>query len=410
MKVLLVNKYFYPRGGSEKVFFDEADLLTRNGHAVGFFSMEHPRNLPCTFAQYFVPGIDYEQEMGLLQKLKEAGRIIYSWKSRKKLRQLLEREQFDLAHLHNIHHQISPAILDELASFGVPAVMTLHDYKLVCPIYNLLRAGRPCELCTGGKFFNCLLHRCTKGSYTKSAINTAEMYLHRQILHLYEKVDRFISPSRFLQQKVKEMGFPGEIIYLPNFVRVEEFEPAFGWEENSIVYYGRLSTEKGLSSLMEAVRGLEVTLKVIGDGPQREELERAVSANGIENVRFLGYKQGRDLYDEIRQAKFVILPSEWYENNPRTVIEAFALGKPVLGSRLGGLPELILDHQTGLTCEPRNPQDLKDKIRYLLDHPGMITAMGQKARRFVEEEFNPERHYQGLIEIYRQAIKSYGRN
>jgi glycosyltransferase involved in cell wall biosynthesis len=404
LKILLINKYFYLRGGSERVFFDEAELLTQHGHKVGFFSMEHPRNLPSPFAQYFMPGIDYEQELGLVQKLKEAGRIVYSWEARKRMRRLLEKEKFDVAHLHNIHHQLSPSILDELAAFGIPAVMTLHDYKIVCPTYNLLCQGQVCERCAQGKYYHCLLQRCTKGSYTKSLVNVAEMYLNQSLLGQNGKVACFISPSWFLGKKVQDMGFRGKIVHLRYLIKIKELTPAFDWEDESLVFFGRLSREKGVHTLIEAMAGLPVELKVIGEGPQRQELEKQATAQGLHNVRFLGYLQGQALNEEIRKAMFVVLPSQWYENNPLALLEAFALGKPALGSRIGGVPELIRDYQTGFTFEPGNTRDLNEKIRYLLEHPGLISAMGQKARCFVEEEFNPERHYEGLMEIYRQAV------
>lgn len=400
MKVLLINKYFYLPGGADKVFFDEGELLVRGGHAVGFFSMQHPRNLPSPFARYFVPEIDYGQKMGLLEKLKEAGRIVYSWEARKRLRRLLEREKFDVAHLHNIYHQLSPSILDELAGFDVPAVMTLHDYKMVCPTYNLFCRGRLCERCARGKYYHCLLQRCTKGSFTKSLVNVAEMYLHHRLLAQYNKVAVFISPSQFLKAKLAEMGFKREIISLPNFVRTKEFNPCFGSEENSVVYFGRLSREKGLFTLMDAMKNLKLTLKVIGEGPQREELEKKAGEEGFDNVRFLGFLHGRELHEEIRKSLFVVIPSEWPEIFGLVIIEGFALGKPVVGARIGAIPELVRDFETGLTFEPGNAQDLREKIRYLLGHPELVREMGIRARQVVEEDFGPEKHYCRLVDIY----------
>jgi glycosyltransferase involved in cell wall biosynthesis len=406
MKVLFINKFFYLRGGSERVFFDEASLLEKHGHEVGFFAMRHFRNLSSPYTPYFMPEVEYAEKMSLTRKLRETGRILYSWEARKRLRRLLEDKKYDIAHLHNIHHQISPSILDELSRFGIPAVMTLHDYKMACSTYNLLRDGCPCEHCAQGQYYHCFLYRCTKGSFSKSLINTLEMYLHHRIMRIYGKVDRFISPSKFLQEKLQEMGFRGEIVHLPNFIVSENFEPALKWDGDSLVFFGRLSREKGIITLLDAVKDLKCTLKLIGEGPQREELEDKVSTEKISNVIFLGYKQSQELFDEIKKSMIVILPSEWYENNPISVLEAFALGKPVIGARIGGIPELIEDYKTGLTFEPGNYSDLRKKISYFLNHSDAVLKMGQQARKDIEKRFSPEIHYNKLIEIYNGVLKT----
>jgi glycosyltransferase involved in cell wall biosynthesis len=406
MKVLFINKFFYLRGGSERVFFDEASLMEEHGHEVGFFAMHHPRNLPSLYNQYFMPRVEYAEKMSLTQKLREAGRILYSWEARKRLRRILEQEKFEIAHLHNIHHQISPSILHELKRFGIPAVMTLHDYKMTCPTYNLLCHGHLCEVCTYGKYYSCVLNRCNKGSLAKSMVNTLEMYLHHRVMQIYGEVALFISPSKFLIEKLQEMGFPGKLVHLPNFIRSENIEPAQKGEEGSLVFFGRLSREKGVMTLIEAVRDLKVTLKLIGEGPQRGELEEKVSSEKISNVFFMGYKQGQELFDEIKKSMIVILPSEWYENNPLSVLEAFALGKPVIGSRLGGIPELVQDNETGFTFEPGNVADLREKIRLLLENINVIPEIRKKSQRFVIEELNPETHYEKLMNIYRCARKN----
>ena len=226
------------------------------------------------------------------------------------------------------------------------------------------------------------------------------MYLHHRILHIYDLVDAFISPSRFLKSKLEEMGFKKKIVYLPNFVNLQDYQPEYGWQENSIVYFGRLSKEKGLFTLIEAVKGLDVKLKIIGEGPIRESLEHSAKSKEIGNIEFLGYMSGEDLKNEIKKSMFVVLPSEWYENNPRSIIEGFALGKPAVGARIGGIPELVKDGETGLNFETGNVEDLRSKIKYLINNTDKIVVMGKNARRFVEVELNQEVHYKKLIEIY----------
>ncbi|MDI6812499.1 MAG: glycosyltransferase family 4 protein [Deltaproteobacteria bacterium] len=407
LKILVVNKYFYIRGGAEKVFFDEVSLLEQKGHEIGVFSMEHPRNAPSRYAPFFVSGVDYEGKMGTWQKLWEAGRILYSLEAKKKMRRLLQQEHFDLVHLHNIYHQISPSILDAIATAGLPAVMTLHDYKMVCPTYSLLADKRVCECCFQGRYFHSLWRRCAKDSYAKSFLSMAEMYLHHRLLKIYGKVALFIAPSRFLKAKVEESGFPYRIIHLPYFLNARDYQPNFISEEQSLVYFGRLSPEKGLETLIKAMSGVPANLKIIGEGPQRPRLEYLAGQLRLNNVQFLGYRQGDALFDEIKKSRFTVLPSEWYENYPVSVLESFALGKPVVGARIGGIPELVRDHDTGLTFEPGNIQDLQEKICFLMEEPDVITAMGKRARQFVEEVADPERHYQKLLKIYHLVIDSH---
>ena len=280
----------------------------------------------------------------------------------------------------------------------------MHDYKLVCPVYTLLNNGKVCEKCARGRYLSCFKNKCARDSKLKSLISTIEMYLHHKILHIYNLVDVFISPSLFLKNKIEEMGFKGEIAHLSNFAQVDEFRPQYNASENSIVYFGRMSKEKGIVTLIEAVRGLDVSLKIIGEGLMEDSLKLKVKSEKLNNVTFLGYKSGEELKDEIRKSRFAVVPSEWYENNPRSIIEAFALGKSVLGARIGGIPELVKDNQTGLTFEPGNVQDLKLKINYMINNFDKTVQMGKNARAFVEQELNAKKHYQKLMEIYEQVI------
>jgi glycosyltransferase involved in cell wall biosynthesis len=366
--------------------------------------MEHPKNNPSAFAPYFVSNIELNESGGLLQNLRAAGRIHYSFEARKKIEKLIEAERPDIAHLNNISHQISPSIIHSLRKFGIPIVMSLRDYKLTCPVYTLLRDGKLCEECSGGRFYKVFTNRCTKGSTLKSAVNMTEMYLHHRLMHVYEKIGEFISPSRFLLEKTLEMGFKGSINHLPNFVNIAEYTPSYSSEGDSIVYVGRLSEEKGVSTLIESVRGIDVKLKIIGDGRLMSRLKEEVRAGGLKNVFFLGFRSGEDLKNEIRSSLFTIIPSEWYENNPRSVLEAFALGKPVIGSRIGGIPELIQDWKTGLTFEAGNAAALREKINLVINNKDKMVQMGMFARSFVEKEFSQDVHYERLMRIYKGAI------
>ena len=404
MKVLLVNKYFYPRGGSENVFFDTGQLLREKGHEVIFFSMNHPQNAPSEYNKYFINNIDYEKG-GLGNTINVSLKLLYSVEAKRKIKKLINESRPHIAHLHNIHHQMSPSILDALKHYNIPVVMTLHDYKMICASYTMLHHGNVCEDCKGHKYYYCFFKKCLKNSTAKSALSTVEMYLHHRIIHIYNNVDIFISPSNFLKNKLEEFGFGSKIVHLPNFLKLDEFCPQFGWNENSIVYCGRLSEEKGLFTLIEAVKNLDINLKIIGDGPIRENLKARVQNMGLTNVYFLGYMKGESLKDEIRKSMAVVIPSEWYENNPRSLIEAFALGKPVIGTRIGGIPELVKDNQTGITFEPKNAYDLSSKINNIINNSDQLLLMGKNARTFVENNLSAEIHFKSLMEVYEQALK-----
>jgi len=407
MKILLINKFLYPKGGDAISTLNTGKLLEKKGHQVFYWGMKHQKNPGYPYSEYFVDNIDYENQ-SIKEKISNSLKILYSFEAKRKIEKFInEVVKPDIVHLNNFAHQISPSILDVVKKYNIPVVMTMHDYKLVCPSYTMLSNDNPCEKCRGGKYYWCFLRKCTKNSYMKSLINTVEMYLHHRILDIYSKIDVFISPSKFLKSKVLEMGFNGNIVVLPNFVFLEEYVPEFNFKENSLCYVGRLSKEKGLFALIEAFKGLNITLKIIGTGPIEEDLKIKVKSLELNKVKFLGYKSGEDLKNEIRNSMTVVLPSECYENNPRTVLEAFALGKPVIGTRIGGIPELVKDEETGYTFEPGNVNDLGDKILLLLKNLDKIIQMGKNARKFVEENFNPEKHYQELMRIYRMAIQKH---
>jgi glycosyltransferase involved in cell wall biosynthesis len=407
MKILFVNKYFYPKGGSEISMFETAKILQAKGHEIVYFSMKDDRNLSCDQEEYFISEVNYEGNAW--SKVDASLKLLYSLEAKKRIEELIREEKPDIAHLNNIYHQISPSIIHSLTKFGIPQVMTLHDYKMVCASYALLNSGQVCEACKNGKYYYCLLRGCVKNSLIRSALNMFEMYLHHDILRIYDGVDVFISPySTYFENKLREMGFQGNIVHIQNFLRLQEYKPEYGWEENSIAYFGRLSNEKGVLTLIRAMQGItDVSLKVIGEGPMEEELRNIVQKENIQNVRFLGHRTGEDLKNEIRKSKFVVVPSEWYEPFALTIIEAFALGKPVIGARIGGIPERVIDEETGLLFEMGNVHDLRSKIEHLLNEGDSLRKMGRKARIFVEKEFGAERHYEKLISIYETALQRH---
>lgn len=374
MRILVVNKFFYSKGGAENSMFMIAKNLILHGNEVRFFSMKNPRNIKTNDEKYFVSEIDFHLLKNPIKKINAFFRVLYSFEAKKKIEILIKEFKPDILQAHNIEHQITPSIFEVAKKYGVKMIKFLHDFKIVCPSYNMLWGdGSICSgLCKNKKFYWCIIKKCSHNNFFWSLTTTIEMYLHHNILHSYDLVDVFISPSQFLKNKVLEMGFKKEIVVLPNFVWLDEFEPNYDFEENTICYFGRLSKEKGLFTLIDAVKGLDIKLKIIGEGSLKETLQSVVanfSLRDKENIQFLGYKSGEELKNEIKKSMFVVLPSECYENNPRTVLESFALGKPVVGSRIGGIPELVIDDFTGYTFDTGNVEDLREKIIYLVKNP-----------------------------------------
>ncbi|MFH1563366.1 MAG: glycosyltransferase family 4 protein [Nitrospirota bacterium] len=404
LNILMVNNFFYPRGGAEISLFNTAQLLKEKGHKVFFFSSHHPENYEYEYSQYFVRDIDFQGLSSVKAKIAGLGRAIWCKESQKKLEWFLKEHKIDIAHLNNINYRISPSIISVLKGKKIPIVMHLRDYYLVCGNSLLLANGKICEACRGGKYFNAIKVGCRDG-LKGSGVIALSGFLHHKVLKIFDKVNYFISPSRFLIKEIEEMGFDFKerVVYLPNFVDTSRIEPEFSFEKKNIIYIGRLSLEKGLETLLEAVKGLEINLEIAGEGPLKNRLEEKVKKEKISNIKFLGYLSDEKLANKIKEGMASVVPSEWYENNPRSVLESFAYGKPVIGSNVGGIPELVRHGETGLLFEMGNAQDLRARITEMLQNPSKITEMGQKARKIVEDEYNQEIYYQRLKEVYEMA-------
>jgi glycosyltransferase involved in cell wall biosynthesis len=400
MRILITNKYFYLKGGADQSMFRNAGLLRSKGHELAFFSMHHPLNKPTEYQKYFVSNVDYHARHTLFERMKIVRNIIYNKEANRKFEELIKDFRPDVIQSHSIYHQLSPSIYAVAKKHKVPVVQFLHDYKVVCPAYLLFTKDRICpDRCKGKRFFWCTLKRCNDNSITKSMLSSLEMYVHRALCNYYGMVDLFISPSRFMTQKVLSMGLqPKEILTLPYFIETHDITPSYTWKNREIIYFGRLSREKGIKTLISAVKGLDVKLTVIGSGPLQEDLSRYVSDNRMQNVSFIPYMERSELLVRLQDCMFTVVPSEWNENYPNTVMESFACGKPVIGADIGGIPEMVMNDRTGLTFEPGNGDDLREKILLFLSNPERITAMGRKARKFIQTEFTEDDYYRKFIE------------
>jgi len=380
---------------------DEIELLKRNGQEVAPFSMQFEKNLHSEYSNFFPAAIKYEN-IKMIEKIFTGPRMIYSYNSKTELLRLINFFNPDLIHAHIIQGRLTTSVIDAAKEKHLPVVMSLHDYKLICPSYLMLNKGEICEKCKGGNFYFCVAERCHKGALLPSLLYTLESYF-TSIFKKYSWVKYFICPSKFILQKHVEFGVPaGKLVYIPNSIETTQYEPRFEGGKY-ILFVGRISKEKGIPTLIKAARGIKASIRIVGDGPMRKKYEDYAIENGINNVIFDGRKSGAELEELFKNALFLVLPSEWYENAPMAVLEAFAYGKPVIGSEIGGIPEMITENENGLLFKPGDFRQLEEKIKYLLSSPSLLAAMGKKARERVEKEYNTSSHYQKLMDVYKKA-------
>lgn len=411
MKILQINKFLWLSGGVERYMFDLADLMESKGHEICYFAMQdEARNRPCRQSAYFVSNIDYK-EMSFLGAARRASRIVsktvYSFESKTKLRRLLRDLKPDVAHIHTIDHQISPSILPVLRDEGVPVVQSVHDYKLVCPNYRMYvpRTGELCERCLPGKYHHCVRQRCMKNSLAASALVAGAMYLHKRLRIFEENVYAFLCSTHFLASQLEKGGIPKEQLRHQHlYIDLARYEAQ---EERGdyFVYVGRVVPEKGLNTLLAAAAQVpDCKLIIVGEGESRPDLEVFARSCGADNVSFAGYKDGEELTRLIARARFLVIPSVWYEPCGLVIWEANALGRPVIASRIGGIPESVDDGETGLLFEPGNVGELAEKIAWLFEHPGEADEMGAAGRKKIEAICAP--HYDRMLAVYEEAIEA----
>lgn len=394
MRILFANKFFWPSGGSERVMFQERRCVLDAGGEVADFSMRDPRNLPSPTADHFVSHVDYNATGGPLRSLRTALSFIHNTEAMRKARDLAEAFRPDIVHLHNIYHQLTPSIIRPFKRAGSKVVLTLHDYKLACPAYLMLdKNGRICDICAGNRFHRAAATRC-QGSLARSLLLSAEAIWHAW-RGSYDLVDAFLAPSRYMGNAVAGRIGPERLKIIPNGVDTGYFAPT--WEDRGYaLYLGRLSREKGLDTLLDAQAGMTdpPPLAVAGGGPLAE---RVAASPGVDA---LGVLEGDALRRALAGAAFVAVPSRWRENCPMSVLEAMAMGKPVVASRLGGLPELVEHGVTGLLFEPGDTEGLARCMARLSGDATLRRTMGEAARQRAENKFSLARHCRELLNIY----------
>lgn len=414
MRILQINKFFYEKGGSERYFFSVSRALESRGHEVVHFSMQHPDNVESPWSDYFVSRRDYHERASLPEQVRRGLGIVRSPEAARNVARLVEAARPDVAHLHNIYHQLTPSIISALARAGVPMVMTPHDYKLVCPKYSLFDGESFCYRCKGGHYFRAALTRCEGGSFARSALLAFESYWQKAT-HAYDPVRFILAPSRFMRDTLVEASWGEDrVLYLRSFVTDDEIDESgdFAKEAESllipekfVLYFGRLSEEKGVSTVIDAIAGLkDVTVVICGDGPLSGTLrQRAEGLDLGHRVRFLGFVGKPRLNSIVRRARAVVMPSEWPENAPFSVIEAMACAVPVIVSKMGGLPELA-ELSGGLQFDAGDVPGLAACLDRLWHDDRLADALALQSRAAARSFFDREDHLNQLEDIYRRAI------
>ncbi|HRK95159.1 MAG TPA: glycosyltransferase family 4 protein [Rhodospirillales bacterium] len=383
MRILLVHNEYVNKGGEDVVLANEAELLKSHGHEVTL----------ATVSNKSIHGAAGQLRTALFTASSPFGA---RW-----MRERLAETRPDVVHVHNFFPLLSPSIYGVCNERGVPVVQTLHNYRTLCSNAMLLRDDHPCELCVTGSPYQGVRYGCYRNPV--ASLPLAHMIArHRSEGTWQRRVDRFIALTEFARSRFLAAGFPAEkVVAKPNFV-ADPGEPAApAGEGESVLFVGRLAPEKGIATMMRAWEGLEVPLAVAGDGPLRPLVEASAS----HFVRALGWKSGPEVAAEMGRCRFMVMPSEWYEGFPMTLVEAFSMGRPVLVSRLGSMAEVIEDGVTGLHVNPADPADLAAKVRWACDHPDAIAEMGRNARAVYLERYTAERNYAMLIDVYEQASR-----
>ncbi len=422
MRLIICNKYYFETGGPERYLFGLTDLLERAGHEVIPFSVRASRNHPSAYAKYFVspPVPDDAYDFRLTQhrislggKVRMARSAVYSREAYAKLRQLIRDMEPDLVYALNYSTYLSPSIIDAAHDEHVPIVVRLSDYSMICANNNFFRDDRVCTECLDHGKYRGILHRCNGGSLSASLARVGAMYAH-DARHIYQRVNAFVAPSRFLQAKIAASGIPpARIHHIPTFVDVSRFQPRPAHEPpgDYMLYFGRIAPEKGLSVLLEAYALLGPSapaLWLMGRAEATEEAKlRALCAKlHLTNVRFLGPKSGDEMLGIIQHARFAIVPSVCYDNTPNAVYEAFACGLPVVASKIGGLPEQVTDGREGLLFAPHDAADCAQQLQRLLDGPAFAATLGANALQTVHREYSGDAHLRHLLEVFTAHIET----
>jgi glycosyltransferase involved in cell wall biosynthesis len=405
MRVLLINGCHYRRGGADVVYLNTIQLLREKGHEVIAFSSANEKNLIDPYTPYFVSSPEF-YNLSFIKKLQVAPRSVYSIEASRKLEALIAETHPEVAHIHLYRGVLTGSVLRVLKKNKIPVVVTLHDFNLLCPRSVLLDGkNRICEKCIGSTTVHCIISRCNRGNLLYSAMSFLEYNFSKFFFRPESYIDSFISVSKFNYEKHRQQkSLAGKLVHLYNFSPAQLISGQGTGQGSYFLYCGRLIPGKGLETLFNACKmaGEAIQLVVVGTGELEEALKAKLVADKIRNIRMIGFKEGKELQKIISDACCIVIPSELYENNPMVIVEGYATGKPVIGSRIGGIPEVVQEGITGYTYEMGNFQELANKMITIARlSPGEYERLSGNALMFAETHFSEENHYSKLISIYK---------
>ncbi len=401
MKILLINNCHYRRGGADAVYLNTAELLIKKGHEVLYFALDDINNEQNNFSKHFPKSIDF-RSLSFLNKISSIKSFVYNKDVKQKLSDFIKENKPDIAHIHLFMGGLTVSILDALKENNIPIIHTVHDYRLICPAYTLLdRKNKICESCKDGFYLRCASKKCSlEGKFSHSFMLMLDAYYRKYFKNTLKSIDKFIFVSQFAKNKHFEFdkNFESKSTVLYNF-KSGVFRKSDS-RGDYLFFYGRLSREKGIETLVLCAKKLGVKLKIAGTGPLLEDLKKQSN----NNIEVLGYKSGDELWNLITQSSYVVVPSEWYENNPLTIVESFCLGKPVIGSNVGGITELIQEER-GFLFEPKNEDSMLNSLSkaFSLSNEEYFN-MSEKVFSFAKNNFSEEANYESLIKIYNSLI------
>ncbi len=401
MKILQANKFYYHRGGAEKVFFDTISLLREKGDEVQEFSMNHLQNLPSEYAKYFISEVDLKDNKNKWQKF---WHLFNSGEVEKKLNSLFkEKGKPDIAHLHNVYHQLSATIFKKLKRAKIPTVLTVHDVQPMCPNHRMIRNNSLCERCHKHKYYQCVFGRCVEDSFIKSKVAAFEAYYYWW-KGIYDGIDIFITPSQFFKNKMIEWGFPEykmRVVRNPYLSPVQV--PPLG---DKVLYLGRLHQEKGIEIFMKSLLQLrDVPVIIAGNGPEEKYVEEFVKKHELKNVELVGWVADNKWQEMIKQAKVVVVPSLFYENCSISILEALGYGRLVVASDRGGNRELVIDGQTGFLVSPEDSVALTEGIKKAFKLSEVESCkIIDNARELIAKNHSPQKYIEELQKIYQELV------
>ena len=395
----MVNKFLHYKGGAESYALRIGEELEKVGHEVQYFGMYNVNNIKENKLNLYTSEMDFHSKS--IKRYKYPLKIIYSFEAKRKMKKIIENFKPDIIHLNNINFQLTPSIIEQAYKMKVPIVQTVHDYQMICPNHLLYNQNGICEKCIKGSKWNCTKYNCIHNSKIKSILGSLEAILYTKILKTYKKVNKFICPSYFIEQKLLEnKEFERKTIVMHNFIELKELINRK--KENYVLFFGRLSEEKGLDIFIETCKQLpQIKFKIAGTGPLEKSLQ------GIENIEYVGFKVGKELEELISKAKFSVYPSIWYENCPLSILESQSLGTPIITANYGGMKELVKNNETGILVNDINVENLQKAIKKLYFNNTLLNKMTENCIKERKNMISLQEYIKRMLKIYNDVIKEY---